>query len=232
MEAQNGFGYSEASVPVAILCATKPATPLAPVTSVLNDKAIITWFAPADNGTPILGYKIYIRKGDQSYVFDNLVCDGTTSAVVLSGLTNCVIPLSTLTGSPYSLGLGFKIFSYVTAYNAYGESLDSPIGSQGVIVLVPDAPISPKNDPQVTTKSKIGFYWSDGASNGGTDVIDYRITYDKSTGNFEILKTNHLDKFFETTVALISGRTYKFYIEARNTVGYSLPSVVFEILAA
>jgi len=143
VEAQNGFGYSEASDPVAILCATKPATPLAPVTSVLNDKAIITWFAPADNGTPILGYKIYIRKGDQSYVFDNLVCDGTTSAVVLSGLTNCVIPLSTLTGSKYSLGLGFKIFSYVTAYNAYGESSDSPIGSQGVIVLVPDAPISP-----------------------------------------------------------------------------------------
>lgn len=31
---------------------------------------------------------------------------------------------------------------------------------------------------------------------------------------------------------MISGRTYKFYIEARNSVGYSLPSVTFSVLAA
>lgn len=114
---------------MSILCATKPVTPIAPVTSVSADKAIITWFAPFDNGTPLTGYKIYIRKADQTYVFNNAVCDGTTSSVVLSGTTTCSIPLSTLTAAPYSLGLGFNIYSYVTAYNAYGESDASPIGS-------------------------------------------------------------------------------------------------------
>jgi hypothetical protein len=58
-----------------------------------------------------------------------------------------------------------------------------------VIVLVPDAPVSPINNPAVTTKSVIGFSWSDGSSNGGTAVIDYRITYDQSTGNFVTLAT-------------------------------------------
>jgi hypothetical protein len=58
-----------------------------------------------------------------------------------------------------------------------------------VIVLVPDAPVSPINNSAVTTKSVIGFSWSDGSSNGGTAVIDYRITYDQSTGNFVTLAT-------------------------------------------
>ena len=129
VQAQNGFGYSESSDPVTILCATKPVTPVAPVTSVSADKAIITWTAPYDNGTPIKGYIVYIRKADLTYVFDNSVCDGTTSAVVLSGVTQCTIPLSTLTAAPYSLLLGFKISSYVVAYNDYGLSIASPIGS-------------------------------------------------------------------------------------------------------
>lgn len=37
VQASNGFGYSESSDPVTILCATKPVTPVAPETSVLND---------------------------------------------------------------------------------------------------------------------------------------------------------------------------------------------------
>jgi hypothetical protein len=37
VEAQNGFGYSQPSDSVSILCATKPVTPIAPVTSVSAD---------------------------------------------------------------------------------------------------------------------------------------------------------------------------------------------------
>ena len=202
------------------------------MTSVVADKAIITWTAPYDNGTPITGYKVYIRKGDLTFIFNNAVCDGTTSAVVLNGLTTCTIPLSTLTAAPYSLMLGYKISSYVVAYNDYGLSADSPIGAQAEIVLVADAPVSPMNNRVVTNKDVIGFTWSNGASNGGETIIDYRITYDQSTGNFVTLATGVLTKSYATTNTLISGRTYKFYIEARNTVGYSLPSVTFEVLAA
>lgn len=99
-------------------------------------------------------------------------------------------------------------------------------------MLVPDAPLSPVNDPTITTNAVIGFNWLDGASNGGTSIIDYRIWHDQSTNNFVVLKTGHLTKSFTTDNTLIAGRTYKFYIEARNSVGYSLPSVTFSILAA
>ena len=78
------------------------------------------------------------------------------------------------------------------AYNAYGYSQASPVGNGGITVFVPDAPTSLANNPLVTTKSVIGFTWSDGASNGGTAVIDYRISYDQSTGNFVVLDTGIL----------------------------------------
>jgi hypothetical protein len=46
-----------------------------------------------------------------------------------------------------------------------------------VIQLVPDAPVSMTNVPEVTDASNIKFTWSDGVSNGGTPVIDYKILY-------------------------------------------------------
>lgn len=139
---------------------------MAPVTSVVASNAIITWTAPFANGTPLTGYNIYIRQADLTYIFNNAVCDGTTLAVV-SGTTSCTIPLSTLTASPYSLLLGFSINSYVVAYNAYGNSVASPAGNGGIIVLVPNAPVSLANLPSITTKSVIGFSWMNGVSNGG-----------------------------------------------------------------
>lgn len=45
-------------------------------------------------------------------------------------------------------------------------------------MFVPDAPVSLLNDPLITTKSVIGFTWSGGSSDGGTNVIDYRVSWD------------------------------------------------------
>lgn len=80
--------------------------------------------------------------------------------------------------SPYNLLLGYTINAYVIAYNAYGYSQASPIGNGGITVFVPDAPVSLTNNGLITNKSVIGFTWSDGSSNGGTDVIDYRVSWD------------------------------------------------------
>ena len=64
------------------------------------------------------------------------------------------------------------------AINAYGSSQLSEVGNGGVMVLVPDAPTNLQDDPSVTDDSTIRFTWSDGASNGGENVIDYRIWHD------------------------------------------------------
>ena len=44
--------------------------------------------------------------------------------------------------------------------------------------FVPDAPINLQDNVSVTSDSIIGFSWTEGASNGDSPVIDYRITYD------------------------------------------------------
>ncbi len=45
-------------------------------------------------------------------------------------------------------------------------------------LVLPDAPISLANEDTTTSANKIKFTWSDGASNGGSKVIDYTVYYD------------------------------------------------------
>lgn len=113
---------------------------------------------------------------------DNTVCNGANNAVVLN--TECTVPLSKLTAAPFLLLKGYSINIQVVATNAYGDSSTSPAGNGAVIVLVPDSPTSLTNDLSITRNNVIGFNWSDGPSNGGETIIDYRITYDSSTGNY------------------------------------------------
>ena len=50
------------------------------------------------------------------------------------------------------------------------------------MVIVPDAPINLVNDQSKTNRFRIGFIWSSGFSNGGTPVIDFRVSYDQAIG--------------------------------------------------
>jgi hypothetical protein len=49
---------------------------------------------------------------------------------------------------------------------------------------VPDSPVNLQNDPSVTRNNVLRFTWQDGSSDGGSSILDYRITYDQSTGNY------------------------------------------------
>jgi len=141
-----------------------------------GSNVIFDWDEPIANGTPITGYIVYIRKSDLSYVTNTAVCNGLNSVVMQN--TRCTVPLSKLITSPFNLLKGYSIFIKVVATNAYGNSIISEPGNGGVIVLVPDAPRNLANNPSLTSNSIISFTWSDGASDGGTPILDYRITYD------------------------------------------------------
>jgi len=88
------------------------------------------------------------------------------------------------------------------------------------------------NNVTITSQSVIGFSWSNGVSNGGSAIIDYRVWYDQSIGNFVVLSSSVLTTSYQTTVQLIPGRYYSFKVEARNSVGYSVISNAVVILAA
>ena len=92
--------------------------------------------------------------------------------------TECIIPLTTLTASPFSLSLGDSIDFKVLAMNAYGASGFSEVGGGALIQLVPDAPIGLTVIAAGTSATQISFNWIDGSSDGGAAVIDYSIYYD------------------------------------------------------
>ena len=89
---------------------------------------------------------------------------------------------------------GNSVMARVIANNFYGDSDFSPAGNGAIMIIVPDAPINLQNDLTATDRTRIGFTWQEGYSNGGSLVIDYRISYDQAKGIWVELAVNHLPK--------------------------------------
>jgi len=89
---------------------------------------------------------------------------------------------------------------------------------------VPNAPINIVKNSLLTTATSISITWTNGSNDGGSPVIDYRVSFDFSTNNYVILASGVPTQSF-TVSGLIPGNIYKFKIEARNAIGYSPDSV-------
>lgn len=101
--------------------------------------------------------------------------------------------------------------------------MTSSVGNGAVIFIStePDAPVNLARDNVETTTTQIGFTWEEAADNGGQIVLDYRISFDQSTDTWITLATAITNTYY-TKGDLITGNTYKFKVEARNAVGYSV----------
>lgn len=73
---------------------------------------------------------------------------------------------------------GYAVNIKIVASNAYGSAPISEPGAGAVIQFPPDYPINLVNNPLITNQERIGLSWSDGPSDGGSAVIDYRVSYD------------------------------------------------------
>lgn len=80
--------------------------------------------------------------------------------------------------APYNKILNEEIWAKIIAENFYGDSFESAPGNQGLVKLIPDAPINIFNDATVTDAEKIKFTWTEGPSDGGMPVLDYDVYYD------------------------------------------------------
>ena len=141
-----------------------------------GDNVVIDFDAPNNRGSTILGYIIYIRENNGLTYTPDSSCDGADPDVVSA--TSCEIPISTLRGGSYQIPWGGSIFAKLIAYNAYGQSLESDVGNGAVILTKPDAPVSLAETVSLRSATSITFSWTKGAQNGGSEVIDYRVTYD------------------------------------------------------
>lgn len=230
VESRNSYGYSNHSESITMLCAWKPEPPDAPVTYVVGNQVYIEWEEPIRNGVPITGYRIYINQNDGVYTQESTSCDGHSSDVIAN--TICQVPLDTLIVAPYNKILNEEIWVKIIAENFYGDSLESQPGNNGLIKLIPDAPINIFNDAAVTDATNIKFTWTEGPSNGGMLVLDYDVYYDQGTGNWVSLAENVLETYYTTTVPLTPDVIYSFKVTARNSVGDSLMSESISIRAA
>ena len=88
------------------------------------------------------------------------------------------MPIALLRDSLYQLEWGDHVWAKVVAYNLYGYSLESAAGNGALILTNPDSPINLAENVAARTSTTITFSWEDGIANGGSDVLDYRITYD------------------------------------------------------
>jgi hypothetical protein len=216
---------------VEVLCAFTPFAPDEPSSEVIGSNVLIEWNAPAANGSPLIGYRVMIRKADQTTFDQELThCDG--SEYVIFTMTACTIPLSALTASTFDLTMGMYIYVKVIAYNSYGDSEESILNQGAQIVLVPDTPTDLRNDILITDAFQIGLEWTPGLSDGGEVVAFYKIMYDQGLGMMTTLVEEVYDTKYTMTSPVTQGTTYTFKVQARNSVGYSLFSNEASILAA
>jgi hypothetical protein len=177
----------------------------------------IAWTAPFNGGSALSSYTITIRQSDGlTYSVDSTNCDGSDPSA-----TTCTVPIATLLAAPYSLYWGDSVYAKVKATNVVGISSESSEGNGAILMTYPDAPVSLANDVATTSSSTIGLTWTAGAEDGGTPVIDYRISAAASgTSSFAILATGITTTSYATTT-LTAGNSYIFKVESRNVFGYS-----------
>lgn len=148
--------------------ATAPATPAAPTETAVtqigdfdSDKIAIqvSWVAPANNGAPVTGYKLYMAEGAREY---NLIYDGTGRSDILT--------YTATQGITKSVFYKFK----VQALNIIGSSaLSSSLTSLAAV-----APSTPLNFAIVTSGSgTIDVSWEAPTHDGGAALSGYIIYY-------------------------------------------------------
>lgn len=157
IQSRNDVGFSNFSNVVTVLAAQIPAQPVAPRTIIVGSNVQIIWNSPDNGGSAITSYIIQIRMND-GITFTTVTCIESLANII--ALTQCTVPISTLTTAPISLSWGSSIYATITAVNIYGSSTISSVGTGAIIVTVPDAPMNLANNPTLTSGSQITITWA------------------------------------------------------------------------
>ena len=124
------------------------------------------------------------------------------------------------------------IYSFkVSARNNVGSgALSEPISIRAARVA--DKPTDLSNVASITTAYRVGLDWSEGIYNGGSAVLDYRVSYKQLSADAFTIYESGILTTDSIVYGLEPGITYVFRVEARNLVGYSETSDTVTVLAA
>ncbi len=197
--ARNAKGTSPLSPASAPVTVGVPAAPAAPTVASGDGTAIVSWVAPANNGTPITGYVV------TPFV-------GTTAGTPVTFASTAIT--QTMTGLVNGTTYTFE----VAAKNAKGTSPASA-ASAALTVGAPTAPAAPT---VVAGNGSVTLSWVAPANNGsaitGYVVTPFIGTVAQTSVSFaSTATTQHI-------TGLTNGTTYTFRVAARNVRGVGLRS--------
>lgn len=138
VQAVNLHGAGLASDTLSALAASEPDQPAAPTTTQVATGISVAWTEPTDNHLAVLEYEISVADSNGDLQVDTTLCDGSSATVISDKY--CIIPIASLTGSPYSLTVDTLIEFAVRARNDRGWSPLSDRNTAGVLAqTVPTA---------------------------------------------------------------------------------------------
>ena len=235
VRALNIFGWGPFSVVTYIQAAREPDMPVAPVTSIdaATGGVTITWTAPSARGDPITAYKIEIVDATSTTWSTVSSCDGSSAAVV-AALT-CVVPMPTLTSSPFNYIFDQVVYVRVSAQNSYGYGVVSPDNANtGARIRSVPSQMAPPTLDILSTDVTVIIDWValSGVQAGNSAVIAYSLYWDNAvdvTADIELVDA--LVTTF-TVNGVTGGATYNFRLRARNIYGYGAYSNVLVVVPA
>jgi fibronectin type 3 domain-containing protein len=181
---------------------TPPSAPRNLAATGGNAQVTLNWQAPAsDGGSPVTNYRIY--RGAAS---------GTKTLLTTVG--------AVLTYTDGAVTNGLTYYYQVSAVNGPGEGAKSNEAS-----ATPNPPPPPPSPPSAPTNlvatggnAQVALTWQAPASNGGSQITNYRVYRGTTSGGKTLLATLGVVTSY-TDTSVTNGVTYYYQVSAVNSVG-------------
>ena len=186
--ARNVHGWGEFSDNLEFIAASIPDVPTTVVTSNEGTDIKIVWDdASYNGGSPLLYFRVLLKKQDDTFAEDTIHCNGadqTTKANLF-----CLIPVEALIVDPILLQQGDLVVATVEAYNIIGFSAPSLENTEGASIRsIPQKPVglverveSGTTDTQITVQYA---NFDTNPENGGSPLFSLNLYWDQGASNW------------------------------------------------
>ncbi|CDW74138.1 pa14 multi-domain protein [Stylonychia lemnae] len=233
IRATNKYGtqdtYSAASA--SVVASSIPEIPGKPTLTQDGTSISITWDLPENNQATITAYRVVIVTNDDTTFAENTtLCDGSLNAVVTS--RKCLVPISSLANTPFTLSSGKTIKAKVAAINSRGASQLSVESINTPLILMQTAPLKMATPTRETTStiSRMDVKWValSAPNNGYSAITSYFLEWDSGTNGAtwtDVIGNSPASLLTTYSVTggssgFTAGQLYGFRVTARNIFGW------------